>query len=721
MRALRATGFPYVRVLCSSLIAWVGIVCCAHARPLELEEVAKFTLPDASWSCCGDIEIDGNILVTTASRSAPSPESPFNIDHAAFVFERNAAGPWQYITKLVEESSDPDLTNVNASVALDGSIAAVALSRIYFFQRTASGWVSLPSTAQAINSTDSEASQGRFLFSEGGCGFDARLVENTPSGYANTQRFVGFDRGECDDEFTGRDIALDGNLAATSGPEVYLFTNTSGSTWTRQLVLPPPPPENVFFSLQVALNSGTLLVGATQKLGGPHIYLPPYSQPSGNLIRPDALNVPAFFRIDYRNGLVTVDSDESISVFTTTDNRHFTYAARLTTKDRTQGTLFRSDISNRTVAASRNNSIYIFELPADLSVPAIRQDDFEDGNASDWTPIAGSGFTVVSNGTSRVYRQSSLVGAAGSTPTVMDWKNQSIQADVKPTAFDGADRWFGLTLRQTDPNNYYYLTMRSSNSVQIKKLVNGAISTLASVTFPVTLNRTYNLRLEAIGSWLRAFVDGNEVLKVQDLSHSHGRAGLYTFKTRADFDNVIITPNSQNTLFKDTFDNSGILHPFWMPQTGTWTLAQDGTTAVVAQTSIAGGSRMLVGVPTEDQIVQMRAKPTSFTTTGERWFGVVARFVDDQNYYYVTARNNNTISLRKLVNGAVTVLDSAPLTVTRNTWYGLRLEAIGNSLRLYVNGRLTLEATDSSHPKGIYGMAAFKTAVRYDDTYFREP
>jgi hypothetical protein len=38
---------------------------------------------------------------------------------------------------------------------------------------------------------------------------------------------------------------------------------------------------------------------------------------------------------------------------------------------------------------------------------------------------------------------------------------------------------------------------------------------------------------------------------------------------------------------------------------------------------------------------------------------VVVRFVDDQNYYYVTARNSKTISLRKLVNGAVTVLGSA--------------------------------------------------------------
>jgi hypothetical protein len=727
MRARHGTGDRCVWLWCVSLAA-MGMAISVQARPLHVEEVAKLTLPDASWNCCGDVEIDGNILLVTASRPGAPPED--GIDQAAFVFERNASGQWQYVTELVESNQHPAAHVTDISVALEGTIAAVALGPVYYFQRTGSGWVSLPSSASAPNSTDSEASNGRWLVSDGGCGFDARLFQNQTGEYAQTNYFRGFDRGECDDEFTGRDIAIHGNLAALSGPEVYLFTNTSGNNWTRQLILPPPAPQFVGAPLEVALRSGTLLIGASQDYGGPHIFLPPYQQSSGNLVRPDALNAGRFGRVDYANGIVAVVSGEdpgrneesgSIAIFTTSDNRNFTYAARLVKKQASSDGFGVADVSGRTIAAAARGSIYVFQLPASLSVPAILQDDFEDGSASDWTPIAGSAFSVVSNGRTRVYRQSTLAGAAGSSPTVMDWKDQSIQADVKPTAFDGADRWFGLTLRQTDSGNYYYLTMRSSNSVQIKKLVNGTISTLATASFPVTLNRTYNLRLEVVGSWLRAFVDGKQVLKVRDQSHKHGRAGLYTYKTRADFDNVIITPSPQSALFQDTFDNRGILDPFWKPQTGTWALANEGTTVVVEQSSIAGGSRMVVGVPTDDQIIRMRAKATSFATTTERWFGLVARFVDDQNYYYVTARNTNTVSLRKLVNGVITVLDTAPMQVRPNVWYDFRLEAVGNSLRLYTNGQLTLEANDSSHPKGIYGMAASKAAVRYDDVSIIEP
>ena len=71
--------------------------------------------------------------------------------------------------------------------------------------------------------------------------------------------------------------------------------------------------------------------------------------------------------------------------------------------------------------------------------------------------------------------------------------------------------------------------------------------------------------------------------------------------------------------------------------------------------------------------------------------------------------------------GAVTVLDTAPLQVRLGTWYALRMEAIGNSLRVYVNDRLMLEANDDSHQRGIYGLAGYKTVVRYDDVVVHQP
>ena len=101
------------------------------------------------------------------------------------------------------------------------------------------------------------------------------------------------------------------------------------------------------------------------------------------------------------------------------------------------------------------------------------------------------------------------------------------------------------------------------------------------------------------------------------------------------------------------------------------------------------------------------------SAAADRWFGIAARYVDESNYYYLTVRNSNTVSLRKVVNGAVTVLGTVSLTVTPNTWYDLRLDAVGNELRAFVNGVQVLQAVDTSHASGQGGILTYKTAAEY--------
>jgi pectate lyase len=114
-------------------------------------------------------------------------------------------------------------------------------------------------------------------------------------------------------------------------------------------------------------------------------------------------------------------------------------------------------------------------------------------------------------------------------------------------------------------------------------------------------------------------------------------------------------------------------------------------------------------------------RPTAFAAGAQAWFGLMARVVDSSNYYYVTVRNNNTISLRRLTNGVIQVLDTAPLNVAAGTAYTLRLEAIGTSLRAYVNGRLLVEATDATIDAGRYGLVTYRTAAEFDDFLVTQP
>jgi pectate lyase len=52
----------------------------------------------------------------------------------------------------------------------------------------------------------------------------------------------------------------------------------------------------------------------------------------------------------------------------------------------------------------------------------------------------------------------------------------------------------------------------------------------------VNVGTWYALRLESIGSRLRAYVNGNLVLEATDSTHARGEGGLVMYRTAAQFD-----------------------------------------------------------------------------------------------------------------------------------------------------------------------------------------
>ena len=192
---------------------------------------------------------------------------------------------------------------------------------------------------------------------------------------------------------------------------------------------------------------------------------------------------------------------------------------------------------------------HYFELPASFAQPSLFQETFATGNGLGWTSLPGSQFSVVQSGNSRVFRQASTVGDAGAVLDAYDWTNQSIQAEVKPTAVNGNNRWVGLATRRTDASDYYYVTLRSSGIIELKRMQGGVFVTIGSASVPWALNRTYWLRLESIGTLHRVYVDGKLVLEARADALAHGRAALLSFRAAADFDNVIVSPFLTQTIY----------------------------------------------------------------------------------------------------------------------------------------------------------------------------
>ncbi len=719
-------------------LAACGFTGAALARPLVIEERARIDNPDPSYpSFARNVAIDGDDALVTLHRFIPGPpESEADEMFTAVWLFRRVNGNWTPVRELYADH-DGHHTIWPDGLAMQNGIAALAVVPLVIFEKRNGDWVR-SSIDRVIDEPgdDVEIDQGRVLFGGTFGTWKGTLLETSPgSGAWTVTSTMQADFRSSDDEFGGGPVDLSGNHAVVLSPTSDESNDEPSVTIFRDL----GPPTDFVFSTRIA-NSTSAPLGFETAIRGDDVFISGTNRSGTRVYRRQTggawPETEKLLPLDAHMGAGVTDYIKKSDLFIlqsawsadrqafvihvyTPSGSAFVHAATLASSRGVS--LGQFAVSGRRVIAGCETQACVFELPASLTQPSPIQDTFSGASPSAWTLSSGSQFSIVPSGVSRVLRQTETASTAthAALLTASNWSNEAIEADIKPTAFNGSDRWFGLATRYRDAANHYYVTIRASGSVSLRRLVNGTFTALDSAPLAVTLNRSYRVRLESIGTRHRVYVDGRLLLEASDSNIASGRAGLLTFRAAAEFDNVMVSPTPATTLYANDFSANQVPMDVWNPSGQSQWIHNivAGQNSVYAQGSVAGDARNSVGAPTDWQSVNVRARPTTFAggAGGDRWFGVMARYTDEQNYYYLTLRSGNTVSLRKLTDGAIGVLATAPLTVTLGTWYSLRLEAIGSRLRGYVNGNLVLEATDTTHSRGEGGLVMYRTAAQFDD------
>ncbi|MEV8435997.1 hypothetical protein AB0425_01355 [Actinosynnema sp. NPDC051121] len=172
------------------------------------------------------------------------------------------------------------------------------------------------------------------------------------------------------------------------------------------------------------------------------------------------------------------------------------------------------------------------------SAATLFHDDFEDGDSTGWSSSGGS-WSVVADG-SRAWRQSGTSSDARALAGTA-WTDQSVQARVRPTAFNGSNRHVAVTARVQNTGNYYYLALTNAGTAVLGKRVGGGHTALATAPAAVAVGTWYAVRLEVFGSTLRGFVDGAQVVTATDATFGSGRVGVAAYYAAASFDDVLVT------------------------------------------------------------------------------------------------------------------------------------------------------------------------------------
>ena len=731
--------------LLSLLAAAACIGGVAQARPVILEESGRITNPDSASEIFGwQVAMDGDFAVGIGYRNIPDPSGNDDTLRTLYLF-RLVNGSWIYVRTLVQSTASNEGDGVEShGVDMRDGVIAAALQPLYIFERSGNDYVQTAVIQTGdFRGDDVYIDGNRILF--GGACYGATAYVRLSNGTWGSEGFLPGDFCGSTDGASGGPVALAGQTAVVSnpyneeqlpGPAFTVFSNIGGQ-WTQTQREVVPEGHGVG---QVALLTNINTAGYLFVTGAPHFATAIYRETEDRIWRRDfrTLHSPGdwmsgnSFSGLYPHGASveatpdfvmrhTWDHDlgrDVVQVFTPGLN-NYEHVATLVSSD---GGVFtgRISISGRRVMLGGG---YYFDLPQNLTAPALIQDTFPGTTAPGWTILPGSQFSLATTGNTRVFRQSSTAGGAGAVLNAADWTNQSIQADVRPTAVNGSNRWVGLATRRTDAANYYYATLRSSGILELKRMHQGSFQTLASATVPFVLNRNYRLRLESAGTLHRVSVDGVRVLQASDGDLTHGRAALLSYKAAADYDNVIVSPSPTVTMYAQ--DTDQVCEPPcpnrgpWIYNGGRWLWQGGGSNGILSQTSLTASARAFAGAVTEnvDMAVEVRARLRAFGSGNDPWFGILTRGdAADARYTYLSLRRSNTVTLRKVdAGGQITQLGAAVFNVTPGVWYRLRLETVGTRVRGYIDGRLVLEAVDTQVSVGNAGMVTYHTQADFDD------
>lgn len=180
---------------------------------------------------------------------------------------------------------------------------------------------------------------------------------------------------------------------------------------------------------------------------------------------------------------------------------------------------------------------------------------------------------------------------------------------------------------------------------------------------------------------------------------------------------VFEIPDSYTFTFlqQDNFESGNFAR--WTPSAGQFAVAQNGSTRVLRQSSLAGDAgATLSAIDWQDQSIEADLRPLEFSGSG-RWFGLVTRRTDAANYYYVTFRAPDIISLRRVQNGVVRELDftHAPEPFALGHNYRVRLESVGDQHAVFFEGLPRVWAKDTALTHGHPGVAGYRTRFEVDN------
>ncbi len=373
------------------------------------------------------------------------------------------------------------------------------------------------------------------------------------------------------------------------------------------------------------------------------------------------------------------------------------------------------------------------------------QEDFNDGSADDWEEVWRTWEVI--DGEYRTFREHSLartvVGDAA-------WTDYAVEVRLKIDRFDPRVDYgaIGLLAMYQDNDHYYVFGFdRAAESpdapleLRIKRKWHnpqtGQVenTTLASAPYDFKQGRWYTLTASILDGELSLSVDGKSMLQVQNADLKHGQPGFLSVYADCAFDDFRLLmrtkpeacspkPPVASVPFDGTlvamYDFESGDRAGYRMINGALKVSPDNHGNPVLRGSLHHNlSRAVFDAPAlADSKIEATGRVVHWNLEnhGFRWFGLLARYVDPNNYYeFIYDDVRRELLIRKTIDGVAEVLASAPFEVALKEKYRLAAVLEGTSLRFFVDGVERVSAHDAALTAGQAGVIDVFGDVRVDD------
>jgi pectate lyase len=182
-----------------------------------------------------------------------------------------------------------------------------------------------------------------------------------------------------------------------------------------------------------------------------------------------------------------------------------------------------------------------------------------------------------------------------------------------------------------------------------------------------------------------------------------------------------------NLLLEDDFEAGNAEQ--WLEVAGSpWSVALDSSRSSQSYqlTPVFGdfyASVAKVGSWT-DQIIEADVEVLAFggTSTGDV-VALMGRFANIDNYYAAVLRPDGRAAIRARVGGAPSssLKSSTALGIKVDTWYRLRFELVGTTLRFSIDGQEVAQVDDGNLTHGTVALGGDNSAANFDNVRVTRP